>query len=95
MMRRIVVLLVCGTLLVHLTGCAGLREAMRSKENQGMVLGGLLGAGALTLAVFAFGEDEGAGRLGLWATGGGVIGGLAGWYLGHQIELKDRAASSY
>jgi len=91
-MRRIVVLIVCGVWLVDLTGCAGLREAMRSKENQGMILGSLLGAGALTLAMVAGQQDKGVRGLGKWAAGGALIGGLAGWYAGHQLE--SRAAAS-
>ena len=91
MMKKIV-MIACGLSLLNVTGCAWLGETMRSKETQGMVLGGLLGAGAMTLGVWAFNRDEGTGRLGAWAAGGGVIGGLAGWYIGHQMEPHDENA---
>ncbi len=92
-MRKLFIVMICGVLLIDLTGCAGLREAVQSKGNQGMVLGGLLGAGALTLAMVAGKQDKGVRGLGKWAAGGALIGGLAGWYLEHQLESKSQVST--
>ena len=85
-MKRTAVVMAMLLAVFSLPGCGTLGTAFRSKETQGMLLGGLLGAGALTLGMFAFGRDEGAGGLGKWAAGGGAIGALAGWYLVYQFS---------
>ena len=75
--------LVCALCAISLIGCASVSTAAKSTANQGAVLGGLLGTGAL--AAIGSVSDHHRG-LGMWAGIGGVAGALAGWYLGHALE---------
>ncbi len=63
-------------------GCATTGTTARSWEAPGTILGGLLGAGSLA-AIAVASRYGGVGR---WAAGGGVLGALAGWYVGHQLS---------
>lgn len=80
-MAKPIVRMVCALSLAALAGCAALGSSVQSKESQGMVLGGLLGAGTASLLGAASGY-EGLGR---WAFGGGLAGAIAGWYIGYQL----------
>ncbi len=87
-MRRMVAI-VSLLSVVGLTGCESLRTAVSSREMQGMMLGGLIGAG--TLAAIGSGSDHHRG-LGMWVGVGGPLGGLVGWYLAHQsAERTERS----
>ena len=82
-MKKKVIALACASSLVVLTGCEGLRAAIREKSTQGMALGSLVGAGTLTLMRIA---SDHRSDLGTWAGGGALLGALAGWCVGHLFE---------
>lgn len=63
-------------------GCATTGTTARSWEAPGTILGGLVGAGSL--AAIATGSRYGA--VAPWAAGGGILGALAGWYVGHEFS---------
>lgn len=63
-------------------GCGTTGTTARSLEAPGMVVGGLVGAGSLAL----IGAVSHYGGVGRWAAGGGILGALAGWYVGHQLS---------
>jgi len=63
-------------------GCGTTTTTTRSMEVPGAILGGLLGAGSLTLIAVGSHYE----RLGYWAAGGGALGALVGWYAGHQFS---------
>ena len=85
--RGVVVACVCS--MVVLPGCGSLRTAAHSTATQGMLLGGLLGAGTLGLIGSVSDHHRG---LGMWAGGGGALGALAGWYVGHQLEEEGKGS---
>ena len=86
-MNRIVAV-ACVVSMVSLTGCEAMRTTLRAKETQGMLLGALLGAGSFSL----IGGIDRHGGLGRWALMGGSVGGLAGWYVGHQLEERPKGS---
>lgn len=83
-MKRLVIVM-CACALIALPGCESLRAAARSKANQGMVVGSLLGGGLLTLIGSVSEHQSG---LGGWIGVGAGLGALGGWYFGHQVEVS-------
>ena len=79
------VAIACVCCLVVLTGCEDFRAAARSRANQGLVLGGVLGAGILGAIGAASEHHHG---LGAWAGAGAALGALAGWFAGHQLDQQ-------
>ena len=79
-------IMACVLAAAALAGCESIGTAAQSKQNQGAVLGGLLGAG--TGAIIGNQTDHaGAGT----AIGAG-LGALGGGLLGHAMEERDQAA---
>ena len=87
---RLRALLVGVALGLFSCGCGATGATTRSMELPGMIVGGLLGAGSLTL----IGATSHYGGLGGWAAGGGVLGALVGWYVGHQFSQRREAEAN-
>ncbi len=88
-MKRVITL-VSALSLVGLTGCDAMSSAVRSKANQGMVLGGLLGAGVFTAIGSVSGHHSKG--IGMWSGSGAALGAIGGWFLGHTMEEQRKTS---